>query len=61
MTEEQLSYVGTPFYTTKPKGTGLGVSVIKSIVSEHGGFLKIESKFGEGSKFMIVLPAIESA
>jgi signal transduction histidine kinase len=56
MTEEQLENVGTPFYTTKPRGTGLGVSVIKYIVNEHGGTFKIESKFGEGAVFSIALP-----
>ncbi len=56
MTEEQLECIGTPFYTTKPKGTGLGVSVLKYIVNEHGGSLKIESKFGEGAVFKIMLP-----
>ncbi len=56
MTEEQLACIGTPFYTTKPKGTGLGVSVFKYIVNEHGGTLKVESKFGEGTAFTIILP-----
>lgn len=56
MTEEQLACIGTPFYTTKPGGTGLGVSVIKYIVNEHGGTLKVESKFGEGAVFTIILP-----
>jgi len=56
MTEEQLESIGTPFYTTKPKGTGLGVSVFKYIINEHGGSLKVASKFGEGTTFMIILP-----
>lgn len=56
MTEEQLANVGTPFYTTKPKGTGLGISICKNIINEHGGSLKIESKFGEGSVFTISIP-----
>lgn len=60
MTEEQLAYIGTPFYTTKPKGTGLGVSVFKYIANEHGGSLKIESSFGEGSVFTLVLPVAAS-
>jgi PAS domain S-box-containing protein len=60
MTEEQLACVGTPFYTTKPKGTGLGVSIFKYIANEHRGTLKIESSFGEGSVFTIELPVIPS-
>jgi signal transduction histidine kinase len=56
MTDEQLICIGTPFYTTKPKGTGLGVSIFKYIINEHGGTLKIESEFGEGTTFTIILP-----
>ncbi len=56
MTDEQLVCLGTPFYTTKPKGTGLGISVFKYIINEHGGTLKVESKFGEGTTFTIILP-----
>jgi PAS domain S-box-containing protein len=58
MTEEQLANLGKPFYTTKPKGTGLGVSVIKYIINEHGGSIKVDSKFGEGTTFTIVLPVM---
>lgn len=56
MTEEQLSNIGTPFYTTKPKGTGLGISICNNIINEHRGNLIIESKFGEGSTFIIAIP-----
>lgn len=56
MSEDQLVSIGTPFYTTKPGGTGLGVSVIKYIVNEHGGTFKVESKFTEGAVFTIALP-----
>lgn len=58
MTNEQLDCIGTPFYTTKPKGTGLGVSVFKYIINEHGGTLKVESKFGEGTTFITILPCV---
>lgn len=61
MTKEQLSCIGTPFYTTKPRGTGLGISVIKYIVNEHEGTLKIDSQFGEGAVFTIILPCIVSS
>lgn len=60
MTEEQLACIGTPFYTTKPKGTGLGVSIFKYIANEHGGTLKVESTFGEGTVFTVILPCITS-
>jgi len=47
-----------PFFTTKPtgQGTGLGLSLSYDIIKAHGGEIKAESKEGEGSEFMIVLP-----
>jgi signal transduction histidine kinase len=47
-----------PFFTTKPtgQGTGLGLSLSYDIVKAHGGELKVESKEGEGSEFIILLP-----
>jgi signal transduction histidine kinase len=47
-----------PFFTTKPtgQGTGLGLSVSYDIVKAHGGELKVETKEGEGSIFIIQLP-----
>jgi two-component system NtrC family sensor kinase len=48
-----------PFFTTKPtgQGTGLGLSLSYDIVKAHGGELKVETKEGEGSTFIIQLPA----
>jgi signal transduction histidine kinase len=47
-----------PFFTTKPtgQGTGLGLSLSYDIVKAHGGLLKVETKEGEGSQFIIELP-----
>ena len=47
-----------PFFTTKPtgEGTGLGLSMSYDIVKAHGGELKVETKEGEGSEFVIQLP-----
>ena len=47
-----------PFFTTKPTGlgTGLGLSLTYDIVRTHGGEIKVETKEGEGSEFIIVLP-----
>jgi len=48
-----------PFFTTKPtgQGTGLGLSLSYDIVKAHGGELKVKTKVGEGSEFIIQLPA----
>ncbi|HKJ26359.1 MAG TPA: ATP-binding protein, partial [Anaerolineales bacterium] len=56
--EEDLSKIFEPFFTTKPtgEGTGLGLSVSYSIVSEHGGYIEVDSEVGTGSEFIIWLP-----
>lgn len=53
---ENLKRIFSPFYTTKREGTGLGLSVSQSILSQSGGELKVESEWGTGSKFSIYLP-----
>jgi PAS domain S-box-containing protein len=61
MTAEQLDSLFTPFFTTKEKGTGLGLALTHKIIEEHQGHLHVESQFGIGSTFTILLPAyIES-
>jgi two-component system NtrC family sensor kinase len=54
-----LDKIFQPFFTTKPtgQGTGLGLSLSYDIVKAHGGELKVETKEGEGSGFIIQLPA----
>ncbi|NVJ55514.1 MAG: cache domain-containing protein [Vibrionaceae bacterium] len=53
---ENLKRIFSPFYTTKREGTGLGLSVSQSILSQTGGELKVESEWGKGSTFSIYLP-----
>lgn len=56
MSSEQLSRIFDPFYTTKRDGTGLGLSVSQSLLSQTGGEIKVHSQLGEGSTFIIYLP-----
>ncbi|MFC7373537.1 ATP-binding protein [Fictibacillus iocasae] len=60
MTAEQLGRIGTLFYTTKEKGTGLGTMVSLRIIESMGGSVQYESKEGEGTVVLIRLPAAES-
>lgn len=45
------------FFTTKAGGSGLGLPLVQRIVDEHGGFLLLDSRVGEGSRFTMCLPA----
>jgi signal transduction histidine kinase len=56
--QKVLDKIFQPFFTTKPtgQGTGLGLSLSYDIIKAHGGELKVETKEGEGSKFIIQLP-----
>jgi two-component system, NtrC family, sensor kinase len=58
---DKLKKIFEPFFTTKieDKGTGLGLPVILRIVEEHSGKIELESKVGEGSKFIIYLPMLK--
>ena len=58
MDEHTLARIFEPFFTTKDvgEGTGLGLAVAYGIVQEHGGFITVESKLGEGSRFEVYLP-----
>ena len=53
---EHLPRIFDPFYTTRPKGTGLGLFVAHAIVQRHRGSLEVESQLGKGTRFRIRLP-----
>jgi two-component system, sporulation sensor kinase E len=59
MSAETLSHVFEPYYTTKDRGTGLGLLIVRRIVREHGGELAIESTEGKGLALTIRLPLKE--
>ena len=44
------------YFTTKPRGTGLGLSMVYRIVAEHGGRVEVASEGGEGTRFRVLLP-----
>ena len=56
MNSYELQNMGNKFYTTKEKGTGLGIPFIKKTIEEHRGKLEIYSKKGRGTKIKIILP-----
>ena len=57
--EKNLEHIFDPFFTSKDEGSGLGLSISHQIVKEHGGYVEIQSKLGEGTTFFINLPAKE--
>ena len=57
---EDLEKIFTPFFTTKPKGTGLGMAISLKIIKEHGGHLKIDSVPGKGTAITVYLPIAEA-
>ncbi len=60
MPEDVREKVFEPFFSTKgAQGTGLGLSVSYSIIERHGGSIKVESEPGQGTTFIITLPAVE--
>lgn len=54
--EDRLRKIGEPFYTTKERGTGLGLMVSFKIIKEHFGRIEVDSKVGVGTTFHIYLP-----
>ncbi|EGT3615428.1 HAMP domain-containing protein [Clostridium perfringens] len=62
ISKEDLQYVFERFYradksrTRATGGTGIGLTIVKSIVSSHGGEVRVQSELGKGSKFTIILP-----
>ena len=57
--QEQINRIFEPFYTTKKKGTGLGLMIVQRIVRAHGGRIELESHVGRGTTFRVWLPLHE--
>jgi PAS domain S-box-containing protein len=58
---EDRDKIFLPFFTTKPSGTGLGMSIVKKIVDLHGGDVMVDSVPGAGTRVRISLPAVAGA
>jgi two-component system, NtrC family, sensor kinase len=58
---EVLSKIFDPFFTTKDvgKGSGLGLFIVQEIIEEHNGCIGVDSEFGKGTSFLIILPVKE--
>ena len=55
MTPDVLAHAFVPFYTTKPSGTGIGLSLCRQIILKHGGRISVDSQPGLGTTFTITL------
>lgn len=53
ITEEAKEKIFMPFYSTKKRGSGIGLSLSKQIMQLHNGDLKVESEIGKGAKFVL--------
>jgi two-component system sensor histidine kinase HydH len=61
MSAPELDKLFEPFYTTKPKGTGLGMTVVSRVVEQNGGRVQVASVQGEGTTFTFVLPVADGS
>ncbi len=57
MTREELSLAFNDFHTTKATGTGLGLSVVRRLLTDVGGSMKVDTAPGEGTTFTVEIPS----
>ncbi|CAI6043783.1 ATP-binding protein [Cohnella sp. JJ-181] len=55
--EDQIKMLGTPFFSTKNEGTGMGLTQVFTTIHQHGGSINIATKLGQGTTFHLHLPA----
>jgi len=59
MTPEQVKRLGTPYYSTKEKGTGLGTMVSFGIIKKMNGKIEVTSQLGIGTEYKLMFPSVE--
>ena len=59
--QENLGKIFDPFFSTKERGTGLGLALVQQIVVEHGGRVDVASGAGEGTTFSLTFPALAAS
>jgi signal transduction histidine kinase/ActR/RegA family two-component response regulator len=59
--DDDLPLIFDPYFTTKPGGSGLGLATAYAIIAKHGGSLSVQTKSGDGTVFIIDLPASEES
>lgn len=57
ISKDYINKIFDPYFTTKQKGSGLGLAVTYSIINKHNGYINVESELGKGTTFYIYLPA----
>ncbi|PKL51934.1 MAG: two-component sensor histidine kinase [Nitrospira bacterium HGW-Nitrospira-1] len=60
MSEETISEIFKPFFTTKTRGSGLGLACVERIIRDHKGDISVKSEAGKGTEFTIILPLVQS-
>ncbi|RBN36784.1 PAS domain-containing sensor histidine kinase, partial [Priestia megaterium] len=53
---KRIPHIGEPFYTTKERGIGLGLTICNKIINEHNGFFHVSSEKNDGTSITITLP-----